>query len=151
MLPNPSWVRGEDAMNLFPKIQSPCPVKANIAAYMDGDQCRMCRRQVVDITQFSDAETAAFLRVQKIRSVCLFRKNIGTEPEVRALMRDLIQVLGPEALIGRSTHAIAQLRQAVQDVLAMDNSRLLLCLESFGFKAGVPLDARSRRRPEGPP
>ncbi|MGQ3053548.1 MAG: beta-N-acetylhexosaminidase [Roseateles sp.] len=47
-----------------------------------------------------DAETAEFLREQKIRSVCLFRKNIGTENEVRALMTDLIDVLGPEALIG---------------------------------------------------
>ena len=47
-----------------------------------------------------DAGTAAFLRAQKIRSVCLFRKNIGSESEVRALMRDLIDVLGPEALIG---------------------------------------------------
>ncbi|RZJ07758.1 MAG: beta-N-acetylhexosaminidase [Rubrivivax sp.] len=47
-----------------------------------------------------DADTAAFLREQKIRSVCLFRKNIGTEDEVKALMRDLIDVLGPEALIG---------------------------------------------------
>ena len=47
-----------------------------------------------------DADTAAFLREQKIRSVCLFRKNLGTEDEVRALVRDLIEVLGPEALIG---------------------------------------------------
>ncbi|MFN3303753.1 MAG: beta-N-acetylhexosaminidase [Roseateles sp.] len=47
-----------------------------------------------------DADTAAFLRAQKIRAVCLFRKNIGSEDEVRALMRDLIAVLGPEALIG---------------------------------------------------
>lgn len=47
-------------MKLFPKIQSPCPVKADIAAYMDGDQCRLCRRQVVDITAFSPGETAAF-------------------------------------------------------------------------------------------
>jgi beta-N-acetylhexosaminidase len=47
-----------------------------------------------------DAETAAFLREQKIRSVCLFRKNLGTEDEVRALMHELIDVLGPEALIG---------------------------------------------------
>jgi len=47
-----------------------------------------------------DAESAAFLRAHKIRSVCLFRKNIGSEDEVRALMRDLIDVLGPEALIG---------------------------------------------------
>lgn len=59
------------------------------------------RLVMVDIPGPSlDAATAAFLRAQKIRSVCLFRKNIGTEAEVRALMRDLIDVLGPEALIG---------------------------------------------------
>lgn len=59
------------------------------------------RLVMVDIPgQHLDAETAAFLREQKIRSVCLFRKNLGTESEVRALMRDLIDVLGPEALIG---------------------------------------------------
>jgi beta-N-acetylhexosaminidase len=59
------------------------------------------RLVMVDIPGKSlDAETADFLRAQKIRSVCLFRKNIGTEDEVRALMRDLIAVLGPDALIG---------------------------------------------------
>jgi len=59
------------------------------------------RLVMVDIPGPSlDADTAAFLREQKIRSVCLFRKNIGTESEVKALMRDLIEVLGPEALIG---------------------------------------------------
>lgn len=59
------------------------------------------RLVMVDIPgQRLDADTAAFLREQKIRSVCLFRKNLGTESEVRALMRDLIDVLGPDALIG---------------------------------------------------
>lgn len=59
------------------------------------------RLVMVDIPgQSLDAETAAFLREQKIRSVCLFRKNLGTEDEVRALVGDLIAVLGPEALIG---------------------------------------------------
>ncbi|MFT7722953.1 MAG: beta-N-acetylhexosaminidase [Roseateles sp.] len=59
------------------------------------------RLVMVDIPGRSlDAETAAFLREHKIRSVCLFRKNLGSEDEVRALMRDLIDVLGPEALIG---------------------------------------------------
>lgn len=59
------------------------------------------RLVMVDIPGKSlDAETAAFLRAQKIRSVCLFRKNLGSESEVRALVGDLIDVLGPEALIG---------------------------------------------------
>lgn len=46
------------------------------------------------------AETARFLREHHIRAVCLFRKNLGSETEVRQLTRDLREVLGPRALIG---------------------------------------------------
>jgi beta-N-acetylhexosaminidase len=45
-------------------------------------------------------EVASFLRRHHIRAVCLFRKNLGTEAEVRQLTADLREVLGPEALIG---------------------------------------------------
>lgn len=48
-------------MALFPKIQSPCPYKANLAAAMDGDMCRMCKRQVHDITDWSDQQRLDFL------------------------------------------------------------------------------------------
>ncbi len=46
------------------------------------------------------ADTAAFLREHHVRAVCLFRKNLGTESEVRQLVADLREVLGPQALIG---------------------------------------------------
>jgi len=56
---------------------------------------------MVDIEGKSlSAETAAFLREHHIRAVCLFRKNLGTEAEVRQLVSDLREVLGPQALIG---------------------------------------------------
>lgn len=48
-------------MSLFPKVQSPCPYKSQLAAVMDGDFCRMCERQVFDLTAMSDAERGAFL------------------------------------------------------------------------------------------
>jgi predicted Fe-S protein YdhL (DUF1289 family) len=48
-------------MASFPKIQSPCPYQGNLAAIMDGDFCRMCRRQVFDITGWTDGERKAFL------------------------------------------------------------------------------------------
>lgn len=50
--------------------------------------------------QVLDVGTAAFLRRHHIRAVCLFRKNLGTEGEVRRLVAQLRDVLGPEALIG---------------------------------------------------
>jgi predicted Fe-S protein YdhL (DUF1289 family) len=48
-------------MPMFPKIQSPCPYKSDLAAVMDGDFCRMCKRQVVDLSDWSDGERVAFL------------------------------------------------------------------------------------------
>jgi len=59
------------------------------------------RLVMVDIAgKALDAATADFLREHRIRAVCLFRKNLGTEAEVRQLTRDLRDVMGPEALIG---------------------------------------------------
>lgn len=47
-----------------------------------------------------DADTATFLRDNRIRAVCLFRKNLGTEDEIRQLTADLRAALGPQGLIG---------------------------------------------------
>ncbi|HYJ30945.1 MAG TPA: hypothetical protein VEW25_11455 [Allosphingosinicella sp.] len=48
-------------MSIFPKIQSPCPYKSNLAEIMDGDVCRMCKRQVFELTHMSDGARVAFL------------------------------------------------------------------------------------------
>jgi len=47
-----------------------------------------------------DDATAAFLKAEGIRAVCLFRKNLGSELEVRRLTAQLREVLGPHGLIG---------------------------------------------------
>jgi len=46
-----------------------------------------------------DAPQVQFLRDNRIRAVVLFRENLGSEGEVRALTRALHDVLGPRALI----------------------------------------------------
>lgn len=48
-------------MALFPRIQSPCPYKDQLGEVMQGDFCRMCERQVHDITAMSDAERLALV------------------------------------------------------------------------------------------
>src|SRR5690349_4740819 len=56
---------------------------------------------MIDIPGTSlDDETASFIRRHRIRAVCLFRHNLGTEAEVRRLTADLREVMGPHALIG---------------------------------------------------
>ena len=49
-------------MAAFPRIDKPCPYKSSLSAIMDGDTCRVCKRQVFDITTFSDEARTAFLR-----------------------------------------------------------------------------------------
>ncbi len=46
-----------------------------------------------------DSAQAAFLRRNSIRAVVLFRANLGSEAEVRALTAALRKTMGPRALI----------------------------------------------------
>jgi beta-N-acetylhexosaminidase len=56
---------------------------------------------MVDIPGTSlDAATAAFLRRHHVRAICLFRRNLGTEDEIRRLTADLREIMGPGCLIG---------------------------------------------------
>jgi predicted Fe-S protein YdhL (DUF1289 family) len=49
-------------MAIYPKVQSPCPYVGNLAAIMDGDMCRVCKRQVLDLTAMTDDERVVFMR-----------------------------------------------------------------------------------------
>jgi beta-N-acetylhexosaminidase len=69
------------------------------------------RLLMVDIAgQSLDAATAAFLREHRIRAVCLFRKNLGTEAQIRQLTADLREVMGAHALIGMDQEGGAVVR-----------------------------------------
>lgn len=45
----------------FPRIDTPCPYKSNLAAVMQGDFCTMCSRDVVDLTAMSATDRQMFL------------------------------------------------------------------------------------------
>ncbi|MCW3837998.1 hypothetical protein ACFQ1E_17830 [Sphingomonas canadensis] len=48
-------------MAMFPRIDSPCPYKAQLDEVMDGQFCRMCKRDVHDLTAMDEAARRAFL------------------------------------------------------------------------------------------
>jgi hypothetical protein len=52
----------EGAMAIFPKIQSPCPYKGNLSDIMDGETCRLCEREVFDLTHMTDGDRVAFMK-----------------------------------------------------------------------------------------
>ncbi len=43
-------------MGMFPIIQSPCPYKGPLSDIVDGDICRLCKREVHDLSLLSDSE-----------------------------------------------------------------------------------------------
>ncbi|MBO9713150.1 hypothetical protein [Sphingomonas sp.] len=47
---------------MFPRIERTCPYLDRLDSVMDGDFCRMCERQVHDLTDMTRAERADFLR-----------------------------------------------------------------------------------------
>lgn len=49
-------------MARFPIVQRMCPYRDSIADYLDGDNCRLCKRQVHALGAMSDAERSAFLK-----------------------------------------------------------------------------------------
>lgn len=48
-------------MAIFPKVEKHCPLKSAFKSYMDGDTCRMCKRQVHDLSAMEESARVEFL------------------------------------------------------------------------------------------
>jgi len=92
-------------MASYPRIQSPCPYKGALADLMEGDTCRLCRRTVFDITDWSDAQRVAFLE--------------GCRGEVCVSYRAPLRIAGAAALAAAALAAPATAAQAAPDALEM--------------------------------
>ncbi len=60
-------------MSKFPVITGPCPYKSQLAVLMDGSTCRMCQREVHDLTAMNEPDRRAFLAACE-GSVCVSYK-----------------------------------------------------------------------------
>lgn len=49
-------------MARYPKVDTHCPVRDNLSAFMDGEDCTFCQRQVHDLSAMSGAERDAFFK-----------------------------------------------------------------------------------------
>lgn len=91
-------------MAIFPKIQSPCPHKDELASLVDGDICRVCDRQVHDIGVLSDDERAGFLKACT-GEVCVSYK---------LRLRPALAAAAAVAALGAPLAALAQQTPAVE-------------------------------------
>ncbi len=71
-------------MGEFPKIQSRCPFEKSLAEVMDGDVCRMCNREVVDLDPMTSQERVAFIASRK-GEVCV-SYHLPLRPAIAAVL-----------------------------------------------------------------
>ena len=77
-------------MSLFPKVQSPCPYKGKFADIMQGNQCRLCKRNVIDLTDMSDGERQQFLSACE-GEVCVSYR-VGAKSALAAMAMSTVAV-----------------------------------------------------------
>lgn len=92
-------------MALFPKIQSPCPYKNNLASVMDGDMCGMCKRRVVDLTAMTDGQRIAFMQSCK-EEVCV---SYSVRPALAAAALAVAAVTAPTAALACTDNSMIEI------------------------------------------
>ena len=103
-------------MSLFPKIQSPCPYKGRFADIMQGNQCRLCKREVIDITDMDDAGRKAFLAACE-GEVCISYK-VGAKSALAAMAMSAVAL--PTAAAAQDTEDAVSDATAAQDAAAAE-------------------------------
>lgn len=72
-------------MAVFPLIESPCPYKSRLTEIVEGDTCRLCQRQVHDLTGMSGADRRAFLKACPGEVCVSYRVAASTVAAIGAL------------------------------------------------------------------
>lgn len=113
-------------MQFFPKVHSPCPYKGALSDIMDGDVCRLCKREVHDLTGMAeDAKRALFEGCAD--EICVTYR-IDTRPALAALAIGA-GVMAPTALAAREAAPVtASPASAVtsEDFLAEDSQLVII-------------------------
>ena len=58
-------------MAVYPKIDSPCPYADRLAEVVQGGFCRMCKRDVHDLSGMDDAARLAFVDACGVQETCI--------------------------------------------------------------------------------
>jgi predicted Fe-S protein YdhL (DUF1289 family) len=101
----------------FPKIQSPCPYK-NPLALMDGDMCRMCKRQVVDLNGMSDSQRVALMEGCS-GEICVTYK-LSVRPVLAAAAFAALAVAAPTAAAAADSIDFVVVTGGIKDTIHVE-------------------------------
>ena len=82
---------------MFPLIQSPCPYKGDPAAIITAGNCRLCKREVHDITDWAEEERRAFLSACEGEVCVSYRAGARTAIAAAALAAGAVMTSMPAA------------------------------------------------------
>jgi hypothetical protein len=97
-------------MTPFPPIQRPCPYLDRLDAVIDSGFCRMCRREVHDLTAMDERERAAFLAACGGEACVSYRLNVKPALAAALIAASAAVLAAPGAALakddqlGRSDH-----------------------------------------------
>jgi predicted Fe-S protein YdhL (DUF1289 family) len=111
-------------MAFFPKIQSPCPYKSRLASVMDGDFCRMCERQVFDLTEMSDTERSAFMAGCG-EEVCVSYR-FGPAIAAAALAAAAVPTAAAAQDLGPAVPSAASIAASTDAIAALDDVEIMV-------------------------
>jgi hypothetical protein len=98
-------------MSRFPLVQDPCPYKGPIADILAGDHCRLCQREVHDLTHMSEAERMALVAgCQDAEGLCV-RYTVRAGSAVAAAMLGVAGFVAAPAM-AQSAEAPAAIEQS---------------------------------------
>lgn len=72
-------------MAVYPLIAGPCPYKGQLSDIMDGDICRLCHKQVHDLTDMTDDQRRAFVKACEGDACVSYRVSARTAAMLAAL------------------------------------------------------------------
>ncbi|MBU7578908.1 MAG: hypothetical protein KAF27_00325 [Porphyrobacter sp.] len=99
-------------MSRFPLVQDPCPYKGPIADILAGSQCRLCEREVHDLTAMSEADRRALF------AGCSDAEGLCVRYTVRAGSAVAAAMLGVAGFVAAPAMAQAADAPAAQEQVA---------------------------------
>jgi hypothetical protein len=100
-------------MSRFPLVQDPCPYKGPITDILAGDHCRLCAREVHDLTHMSETERLALVAgCQDAEGLCV-RYTVRAGSAVAAAMLGVAGFVATPAM-AQSAEAPAAIEQSAE-------------------------------------
>ena len=92
-------------MTPFPKIQSPCPYLDRLDSVIDSGFCRMCRREVHDLSAMDDRERSDFLASCGGDACVSYTRKVKPALAAAMIAASAAVLVAPEAALAANHHA----------------------------------------------